>query len=140
MGCIEVAWRRDAGGVTHIDDHIEDLLGYTVLEIKNLLRPIASLAPWAEEKFEALLSGMPDKITSHIYAPYPLRHKLGFEVNCEVVLICRYDERGDLAELFGLVRNYPHQEMLSRLLDCWRKTDEADCEAICGLAELLTNR
>lgn len=140
MAYIEVAWRRDALGITHIDERVQQLLGYTAGEIKALFRSAVALMPWARDNFKDLLTGPPDSIMPHTYAPCPLRHKDGHEVLCQLVAICRYDRDGCLAELFGMVRSYPCQEKLARLLDWWQVADDTGHEAVCGLAELLAAR
>lgn len=140
MDYIELAWRRDASGLTHIDDRIQQLLGYSAQEMKNTVRSITTSTPWMPEDLGALACAAPNAIVPHTFTPCPLRHKCGHEVLCEVVLICRYDGAGDLAELFGMVRNYPCQEMLHRFLHWWIAAGDADREAVCGLADLLASR
>lgn len=113
MHYVELAWARDHERLTYITPSIAALVGYSAEEIMAMARPHDVLMhPDHAHTIQALFRGEPNTITAHTL-DLVLRHKDGSDAPCQCTMICRYDDHGDLAEMWGSARRVcPHHAQM----------------------------
>jgi len=132
---IEIAWTRDARRLTHIEDNVTDLVGWTAEEIMAMaVKPLVSPASWKFLK-ENYYVGPASKIATRSF-PLHLRHRDGHELCCRVIVVCRYDERGELAEAWGTLKHCQDQCNLNVLLKWWPDAASSELRALNRMVEL----
>jgi len=132
---IEVVWTREGYHLTHIEDNAADLVGWTAGEIMAMaIESLVSPASWNFLK-ENYYVGPASKIVTRSF-PLHLRHRDGHELCCRVVVVCRYDERGDLAEAWGTLKHCQDQCNLNVLLEWWPIADVLELTVLNRMVEL----
>jgi len=122
---IELVWTREGCHLTHIGDDITELVGWTAAELKTTaVKSLVSPASWNFLK-ENYYAGPISSIVPHSF-PIHLLHRDGHEICCHVVVICRYDERGQLAEAWGVLQHCQDQCNLNCLLEWWPHAEPSE--------------
>lgn len=131
----EYAWIREGCRLTHIGDNIADLVGWTAEEITTMA--VESLVSPSSHDFlkEYYYVGPASQIATRSF-PIHLRHKDGHEICCHAVVVCRYDERGELAEAWGTLQQCQDQCNLNLLLEWWPVADSSDLAAVNRMVEM----
>jgi len=134
---IEIAWTREGCRLTHIEATIADLVGWTAEDIVAMVQPVKSLVTPSSYEFlkTHYYVGPASKIITRSF-PIHLRHRDGHELCCRVVVVCRYDERGDLAEAWGTLKHCQDQCNLNVLLEWWPIADVLELTALNRMVEL----
>jgi hypothetical protein len=133
---IEIAWTREGCRLTHIAANVADLVGWTVAELKTMaIESLVSPASWNFLK-ENYYVGPAASIAPRSF-PLHLRHRDdGHEVCCRVVVVCRYDDDGRLAEAWGTLQHCQNQCCLNSLLDWWPRAEPSELVALNEVVEL----
>jgi len=86
----DIAWTREGCHLTHIEDNVTDLVGWTAEEIMAMaVESLVSPASWSFLK-ENYYVGPASKIATRSF-PIHLRHRDGHELCCYAIVVCRYD-------------------------------------------------
>jgi len=131
----DIAWTREGCHLTHIEDNVTDLVGWTAEEIMAMaVESLVSPASWSFLK-ENYYVGPASKIATRSF-PIHLRHRDGHELCCYAIVVCRYDEDGDLVEAWGTLQHCQDQCNLNLLLEWWPVADALELVALNRMVEL----
>jgi hypothetical protein len=118
MNYIQLAWIRRGKKLSHIGSCIEELTGWTADEVRE--KPLNELIAPDTLGFmkSEYYTGPPGGIIPRAF-PMALLHREGHKVVCRAVVVCRYDDNGNLAEAWGCLQCGQYQAAQNDLLTWW---------------------